>query len=212
MCLFAGCKKEDNMNTYNQLGGFVIDNSISFASYESKEYAIETLKNYFGIYSSQERSSFGIYTDEDKLDINNVNKYFPIDFIRQNENSFYSMYKVKEGGIYYVFWSVNLENVVALQSVYINKLKTESDFDSIEIGRSTCEDVFKIDPATELVLILSNGTYSYNRLENNQLLEIEYSFEKHQGREDLIVKSKEIVPNKGHCIAYISNILLNDLP
>lgn len=82
----------------------------------------------------------------------------------------------------------------------------------MQIGKSSYADVYEIDQASELMLLLSNGVYSYSLLENNGLLKIEYTFNDINGRNDLIIESIDVVSTKKWQGSFLQSILDKDLP
>lgn len=141
--------------------------------------------------------------------------------MRHSGNSYYSVYKVTEGGIFYVFWSqsenydsgIQGEKYVSVaDTFYINDLKQESDFSELQIGKSSYTDVYEIDSASELILILSNGVYSYTLLNDGNFLEIEYTNSNMESRDDLIVNAINIVPSTRITYTCLQDILPKDLP
>lgn len=82
----------------------------------------------------------------------------------------------------------------------------------MQIGKSSYADVYEIDQASELMLLLSNGVYSYSLLENNDLLKIKYTFNDINGRNDLIIESIDVVSTKKWQGSFLQSILDKDLP
>ncbi len=79
------------------------------------------------------------------------------------------------------------------------------------MGVDTYNNVLKIDPSSELVLILSNGIYSYSILNNKKMMRIEYQINENlTGRDSFIVKNKKIV-DRTQTGTYLSSILDQDL-
>lgn len=160
--------------TQNFYGEFIADDTISLDSAFTKEYGIDELKDYFGSYNVNESSGYG-----ETLDLSEVNQQFPIELIRSKD---YSMYKVKEGGYYYVFWlrtySRDREHKELEPSVYftayLNGSNDPSSFEGLKLRKSSFSDVKKIDPSIELLTLLSSGIYSYSYLNEKEILEIEY--------------------------------------
>lgn len=196
-------------------------------------YSIEDLQAYFGPYcTTAENSWANIVTDLSVYNYCNVIKTFSNGCLRafaNEENSsiyVYSVFKVEEGGYFYVIWGGYLKEdessidqkwineLSACFMLYVTSLKSISDFDSIEIGVSTAEDVVMIDPAAQFHFGMGRGLPSWHLLEDGSVLEILYSRDKFyetHSRGDLLVESIEIVERKttGCCLAYINP---DDLP
>ena len=209
----SGCKQRGDTNMESEFWGNIpINNTIDIKSVKRPEYSLSELNNYFGEYSLQEKSVFNIENYQVELDIQTVNTKFPIEFIRNNGNFYYSLYKVKEGGFYYVFWSISDDNIYVSDTFYIDKLKNISDFKSLTTSTSTYEDVYSLDPSSELILILSNGIYSYSLLDTGELLQIEYKFTDMKQRKDLIVKNMTIISTKYPSFLKLKSIFNMDIP
>lgn len=202
----------DNMEI-EFLNNIPINNIMDVKSIKNSEYSLSQLNAYFGEYSLQELSVFDVENNKEELEMKKVNAKFPIQFLRNNKGCYYSVYKVKEGGYYYVFWSIRDDKSLFVSDTFhIDNLKEKSDFNSIEIGSSTYDDVYSIDPSSELILILSNGVYSYSLLVNGELLEIEYNYVDIKNRKDLIVQNINTVSKDSPIPTFLQYIFSEDLP
>ena len=186
----------------------------------TKEYPLKELEQFF--YGSN--STAILENREESLYYNEVNKMFPVETMRQNR---YSVYKVKEGGYFYVFWDryyPNVESIIFDEELkpdnmcvqfttYIKEQRSISKFDSIKTNVTTLKDVVLIDPYTELD-VLSSKTCSYSFLNDREMLKIVY---KHRtdGRtlSNSIVESVSVVSrtNDNYTACY-SSIRSEDLP
>ncbi|MBQ7916352.1 MAG: hypothetical protein IJ315_06150 [Firmicutes bacterium] len=151
------------------------------------------------------------------LRFSDVNAEFPTEIVGKG----YSMYKVKEGGYYYVFWrktyrsteTMARENVEVMFSAYIPVSQEESMFDTLEAGISTATDVSIIDPAFYINLVMSSGIYSFSYLNHENVLGIKYYdvSGKIDGYDDLIIEEIFILPrNQAPCV--YSRLKSKDLP
>ena len=203
------------------MNNLVSDDSISLSQLITKEYPLQELTDFFGEISSNETCAMNPSESTPALTFEAVNREFPIECLRKNG---YSVYKVAEGGYFYVFWVKefnpfpNQENsatnptVAPYFTAYISSLRSADDFDSIREGSSTAADVAKIDPAFELVFLLSSNTASYSLLNDGSVMEIcYYDGQGFSSRSDLIVKSKQPI-EKALCPAKLATILESDLP
>lgn len=148
------------------------------------------------------------------LSFNEINEKFPAEVIRYPEAkggiSFpYVVYKVSQGGYYYVFFSYgypkemtdNLESELPTgkeylyvhYSAYINSYKQVSDFMSLKPGVSTLGDLKALDPSMEYAT-LSRGRFSYSLLNDKEMLEVTYSTKEHTVDDDLVIEDYEVVP------------------
>lgn len=208
-----GCKKWDEAEMQSeQLCGIQINNHVDINSRNVTEYNLSELNNYFGEYSSQEKSVFNIEEKQKEYSMEIVNSTFPIQILRHNQNNYYSVYRVSDGGFFYVFWDRSDSGVFVSDTFYLYELKDKSGFNDLQIGKSSYADVYEIDQASELMLLLSNGVYSYSLLENNSLLKIKYTFNDINGRNDLIIESIDVVSTKKWQGSFLQSILDKDLP
>lgn len=196
---------------------FIPDDSKSIADSLTKEYSIKELKDFFGQTSANERLLFDGKDNDKSLTIIDVNEKFPIEILRKNG---YTVYKVKEGGYFYVFWwsayDFSDHKFLSDASVYftahLTSLKKAEDFDSLKIGVSTAQDVAEIDPAMELNFLMSSITPSYSLLEDGRIIEICYSLKDNAtSRSDMIVEKMEIL-SKDNSPSKLAVILQKDLP
>ncbi len=201
--------------------GFVADNSKSVSELDLQAYPLQDLQRYFGLQSENETL---VLEDSEKTashSIEAVNQEFPIECLRDSGRGYYTIYKVEEGGYYFVFWvqtfsptaqSTEQQDAYVYFTAYLRHLKSSTDFDSIIAGTSTAEDVFKIDQATELCFLMSNGIYSFSLLNDGKILEIKYEKPaKLMNRTSLVVQKMEIFP-KDEAPSKLAGILEGDLP
>lgn len=199
----------------------------------TESYTLEQLQEYFGPYStSAENDWAGIDTDKSRYGYYAVAAAFPGGCLRSMEHedpdwtNYYSVFKVTEGGYYYVFWNAiaagldytgtgELEDRVAGDMLYVTSLKSIEDFAAIEPGVSTATDVAKLDTASEFCFGMGRGIASWHLLNDGSVVEIMYSatdswYETHS-RSDLIVKSIEIFKTET-TRSLLVKIDPNDLP
>lgn len=203
-----------NMND-SFFDGFITDDSKSLESTLTKEYDLTELKLFFENSNTNENIVFDSLTSV--LTFSEVNHQYPVEIVRTGG---YSVYRVKQGGYFYVFWikplatdssQANIEPSVYF-TAYLPSFKDSSIFDSLEVGISTAKDVKSIDSSFELSFLMSNGVFSYSLLNEETVLEIEYAYQgKIDGYDDLIVKDMEIVSRASAPSRY-SAILSSDLP
>lgn len=220
--VLAACREEAKPDMYDEyMNNLVSDDSIPLSQLITKEYSLRELTDFFGEVSSNELCVMNQSESTPALTFEAVNQKFPIECLRKNG---YSVYKVADGGYFYVFWAKefnpfpNQENstinpaVTPYFTAYISSLRSADDFDSMREGSSTAADVAKIDPAFELVLLLSSKTASYSLLNDGSVMEIcYYDGQGFSSRSDLIVKSKQLI-GKALCPAKLATILESDLP
>ncbi len=211
-------ERKDNVNEFIDIlknkYDMNINNSKNIESIKNK-YSLEDLRNFFGVFSQQEIVFLNINA-QTNYTIKEVNKAFSIEIIRNNNDSLYSIYKVTEGGLYFVFYSISYpqndiddKKITVSNTIYINSLKKLDDFKEITIDKSDYSDILNISSATELILILSSNISSYTLLENGKLLKVTYKFDENiTDLKDLIVENIEEVEDGATAL---KNILNQDL-
>ena len=216
-------KKMDISEEFVQ--GFTIDNETPLVDLLKRTYELKDLKDFFGEIPANESFIYEAVGHKEGLQIKDVNEQFPIECIRHNGRiGYYSVYKVANGGYFYVFWSLTFpaqdgssangrpNHAKVYFTTYISMLPKASDFDLVLEGTSTAEDVALVDPAFELSFTLSRAICSYSLLEDGSILEIKYNHvETINSRKDLVVESKTIVP-AAQSGSYLAVIYPEDLP
>lgn len=214
--LLVSCKnkKEENCVNNTFYSGFEM-NDDKLLGTNIKEYDLDELKSFFGGSNANESIGFGLNIPA--LVFSEVNYKFPIEILRTGG---YSVYRVRQGGYFYVFWIKSFEagaNQIQREpsvyfSAYLSSDIAPELFNSLTPGVSTAEDVKKIDQSFELSFLISNGIFSYSYIDDKTVLQIEYECNENiDGYDDLIVKEKMIVPRTSAPTRY-SSILSSDLP
>ena len=217
MPVFVSCnssKNEDNMMNSDFFKECFADDSKPLCDCLTREYDLNELINFFNCCSMNENIVFN--TTSQFLSFSDVNKCYPIEAVRTNG---YSVYKVSQGGYFYVFWVESLAAVhqsnsepYVYFSAYLASDISADRFDSLTIGTSTAEDVKKIDPSFELSFLSSSGIFSYSYINDETILQIEYAYQENiDGYDDLIVKDIAIVARASAPTKY-SALLSSDLP
>lgn len=199
--------------------GFSTDNETPLVDLLKRSYERKDLTDFFGEIPPNECLMYETVANQEKLHIKAVNERFPIECIRHNGGiGYYSIYKVTNGGYFYVFWSLTVPSQDGLDSdgrpddatvyfaTYIATPPKALDFSSILEGTSTAEDVAQVDPAFELSFTFSSTVRSYSLLDDGSILEITYKpVEPIRSRKDLVVERKTIVSDaqSGSCLAAI---------
>ena len=238
-CVLAGCGNmiEYNIKTINlpqivardqsayiQKEYFTPNNTTPLADLLDESYTLSALEDFFQISIFKDSKLFALdnigRTSERSWD--EVHSSFPIKCLRYNNNIHYSVYKVTEGGYYYVFWNVPLKkdmliepaeetNTIQVQAtLYLNNLPSIQSFKALKKNRSTAEDVCSIDPFMEMNF-LSSLVSSYTRIDDNRIIEVRYTGTNLKGLNDLIVKNIYICYTNSSN-AYSAAILPEDLP
>lgn len=223
--LFAACndsaEKEDKVKlTETFFQEFVADDSKALSDSLTNAYSLQELRTFFSDCSVNEDIGFGKSDNVTTFTISEVNQQFPIEVLRTNG---YTVYRVDEGGYFYVFWSESfsadsdaenperLEPIVYFTAYLSSPMETDA-FDVLEDGVSTAQDVYLIDESFELSFLVSNGIYSYSILDDNSIMQIEYiSGSEIKDRNDLTVKGKTVCPRET-VQSSLASILSEDLP
>lgn len=218
---------EIDVDYYIKTKGFEINNDTPLNDLLTTEYELSDLYHFFGENICEGDRIIALNNSENlpmPRTWEDVNQRFPVQCLRYYKNTHYSVYKVKNGGYFYVFWNVPILNppymeslydmtthvITTRTSVYIDQLPTIFSFWSIAKGQTTAGDVEKIDPCMELDL-LSSSVKSYSRLQSGKILVIYYDHRVIENKADLIVDKIEIKSNS--CItASIAAIHTEDIP
>ena len=176
LVVFSGCqteKKETRLSTFDF----------------QNEYSITELKDFFGELPPNEQLQYSDYTVGYITQEETLVK-FPAEYSGTlgdwtGTTPHFVVYKVKEGGYYYVFFNiggVTPEETYAGFTARLAKVCKKSDFNLIKAGKSTAVDVAKIDPAMEMTFMMSSGIYSMSLLEDGNIFVVKY---KHVDKEDI---------------------------
>lgn len=203
--------KFDSEEYYKQYGA---DNVALLEEKLTTSYDIEVLDNFFK--NCQCNVNVGFEGRTETLYFDDVNKKFPVEVIRSNG---YSVYKVNQGGYFYVFWEecYDAETYEPLApgvyfTTYIASNLNKDTFKNLKIGISTAQDVKEIDPYLELNLLLSNGIYSFSFLNENEIMRIKYADSQNLNEyNDLVVESINLV-SRENMSSVLSTILPMDIP
>lgn len=220
LCNLTGCANENENvsksaefkeSDFMKAEGFTVDNDTSLDTLLTEEYAIEELNAFFGDNVCLGDRLMGCTNTEKKYTWEEVNARFPVQCLRYYDGVHYSVYKVKNGKYYYVFWQVPVVTVpngrtdpqdeweiFAAESVYFQQLPSIFSFWGIWAGHSTAKDIAEIDPAMDLELMTAI-TRSYSLLKDGRVLEVRYSYSKLESLEDLIVTGTSIFSREDAC-------------
>ena len=216
LLLFAGCgNKTEERGGALSFAGYEMDDKKPLEGGLTKEYDLNELRLFFKDSRANENGVLG--SDKPALMFREVDHRYPVEILRTGG---YSVYRVRQGGYFYVFWVTPLAGDADRSngepsvyfSAYLASDISPDLFDSVTPGISTAEDIRKIDPSFELSFLISNGTYSYSYLNDESVLQIEYALQGNvDGYDDLIVKEKMIVARASAPTRY-SALLSSDLP
>lgn len=215
--LFTSCGSEQDKRDMDDMSyeKYEMDDMKTLEDNITREYNLNELRAFFEGSNENERIGFGITAPA--LTFSEVNDKFLVEILRTGG---YSVYKVSQGGYFYVFWVESFAEetepsngtLSAYFSAYLSSDRSLNLFDSLTPGISTANDVQKIDPSFELSFLRSSGIFSYSYINDETILEIEYTFQGDiSGYDDLIVKELRIVARDSAPTRY-SALLSSDLP
>lgn len=98
------------------------------------------------------------YNPLGKRNINDVQEYVGIECLRNtDEGAWYSVHKVKQGGLLYVFYdnydrNKKFSNKSIIRWFYVRERLSFSDFENLNEGVDTIDDVIKINEAEQIFL------------------------------------------------------------
>ena len=218
------------------LNGIPINNTMSLEQALTTAYPLSQLEEFFGTYSWLEWS---YYDSEAALpqekawnqahSLVAAVEHFPVQLLRYTEldgdPQAYSIYRIMEGGFYYIFWYEWYEDeeypdidtgeglYVCRSSMYLNGLPSQADFESLIIGQSSLEDVCKLDSGT-LIEFSPNFYRSYHILDNGLGISALYWRKNHnsapRNRQDLILTDWSVTAPPYWILQ--SHLLTSDIP
>lgn len=221
MISFISCDSKESETNMNNMffDKYVTDDSSDLENILTMEYDLDELSSFFEGSNANENMVF----DSTILSFSEVNQRFPVEVIRSKG---YSVYKVKQGGYFYVFWVDTFTDYISQTknepsvyfSAYLSSALSPEIFDSLTAGVSTADDVKKLDPSLELSFLSSSGIFSYSYLNKDTILQVEYVYQGEVSEyddliscDDLVVKEKIIIPRASAPSRY-SAILSGDIP
>ena len=194
--LFSSCDgglnkegKNVNSNLIKEIHGYKVDNNTDVDIACSNSYSLDSLENYFSkgtrriqfnSFFEDKNSEYFLEKNNEEITLKKALKKFSSVCLRENGENYYTVYNIKEGGRYYVFWDNDTSDTKdilrVIDSFYLNDLKSISDYECVKEGKSTYEDVYKMDKFTEINLITSSVAHSFNILNTGEVLHIVYDY------------------------------------
>ena len=150
-------------------------------------------------YSLSEMDLFFRNDSDGGLSLDSVESFCPVEVLRENDSIFYTVYKVKEGGYWYLFWGtifnydpISFETIpkcpFVASTIYLKDIKDASTFNALNIGQSTSKEVFEIDPYLEWDPFGSYATYSYSILNKDLMAVVQYVDEGAPKKEEHVIE------------------------
>ena len=189
-------------------------------------YDLNELRTYFES-GHQNESMWGLGGEKPKLTRVAVRIKYPIEIERTSEDvgetgdrPIYAMYKVSQGGYYYVWWRYSTDSAAGEKdsyvyfSAYLTSDRSFDMFNSIVLGESTLADVKEIDPYTQAYFEFSSHVPSYSYINERIVLKINCMPPMYGGSndEDYVVVSIEVRLLNDVSGCMYSYILPGDLP
>ena len=154
-----------------------------------------------------------------------INERFPIELTREND---YSVYKVKQGGYYYVFWintcimdtiaedgseiTYSPEATMYFTAYLPGKHPSKSQFKKLTPGESTAQDIIAIDPNVCFDFLGSSHDSSYSLLEDDWIAEVRYErSSKREQYTSMVIEEVKFL-RRSEAYGCFASILPQDLP
>ena len=192
----------------------------------TEEYDLDELRTYFES-GHQNDITEGGGQDKPKITYDEVKQRFPIEITRTymdlnggSNNPAYTIYKVSQGGYYYVLWSYSAyppeseKDFYVYFSTYIVSDRSFDMFNSIVLGESTLADVKEIDLYTQACFEFSSFVRSYSYINERIVLTIYYTSPTYRSSndEDYVVANIAVSLLNDVGVCMYSRILPGDLP
>ena len=155
---------EYEIGVYNYYSQFVkIDDTTPLEEALTVSYPLEELTAYFYPANWDERWQYF-------AELPWVHDAFPIEIMRSN---YYTVYRVEEGGYFYVFWDGHEDGYPYVSfSSYLPGDRTLEDFAEVEIGVTTFREMHQLDPG---IWFWGNANYlTLTYLNAEELLWVDY--------------------------------------
>lgn len=191
-----------------EAGGIKVDNDTPLEELLHQSYPLDELLSFFApfpAYNSGEASLY-FYTawqiehpdtiaDQGQIPylyMDKINEYFPVECFRLNNRHYYIVYRVEEGGYFYVFFNPAyvmsyepVPNPRMSTAIYLHKPMKASVFSEVKIGRTTLQEIVEIDPSVEINFWFSRGPSSYSLLSDGSILMIDYCMKSEEEQSSL---------------------------
>ena len=180
-----------------EAGGIKVDNDTPLEELLHHSYPLDELLSFFKPFPAYNSGEASLYfytawqierpnTSADQGQIpyyymDEIIECFPVECFRLNNRHYYIVYRVEEGGFFYVFFNPAYvmtynpdPNPRMSTAIYINKPIKASAFSEVTIGKTTLQEIAEIDPSLEINFWFSRGPSSYSLLSDGSILVIDY--------------------------------------
>jgi hypothetical protein len=162
-CISTGC---GDINTNKDI-------SFDYTKLIDNDTYLDTL-----IDSTIDRSMFEIYKDslpqnDKSYYIEDIQNRIGIKFLRENNNMYYSVYKLNNDKYLYVFFEKTNGKLVLKDIIDRTEEYLKSDFDFVKIGVTTEKEIMQFDPSSAESELTGIRTTSH-KLASDELIEFTY--------------------------------------
>ena len=198
----GGDAREDSGETADTVfyDDMMTDNSAALEDVLTHSYDLSELTDFFEPDGVKANEAEGFHKGVPALTFDAVNQRFSAEIVR---SGYYTVYKVSQGGYYYVFWGMKISSdggesrsePIVVFSAYLPASERAIPYEELTEGVSTAADVRELDPSFDLVFTMSRGLFSYSYLDEDTLLEVEYHIpDPMEEYGQLVVKAVREVP------------------
>lgn len=176
------------ITTETELEGYKVDNDTPLDRLLTREYGLDEISEFFGIKTYKETDFYDPYIyNSEEYTMDMVNERFPIECLRggkryyymeySDDECFYTVYKIKEGGYFYLVWlTYGEDNIVRpVEGYYIKELAPAEEIHNLKMYENTYEDVLKIAPDST-TFCETSSTYSITPLDNDMTVVTYYEY------------------------------------
>lgn len=196
-----------------KFAGYKVDNTNNIGEKIKNAYSIMDFEKYFGKYSlGVYHAGFRERETEGSLKIKDIEKQFAVEIIRSSKKMHYTVYRIKEGGYYYIFWFNGTDNeIYAFDTFYISSSNYVSDISKYKKIQNI-DELLALYPYTEIEIKADYGSDSYNIMSKSELVSIKYDYLKGKGY--YTVREITTLDRNDNKLAWtmLSAILERDLP
>ena len=182
------------------MGSNEVNNDIPIDEELKNSYDINELEQFFKSRTLNESRYNNSIKGTDILSFDEVEERFLVEVLRDND---YSVFKVDQGGYYYVFWIPAIDNVLIVDTInsqdvrlvvnstlYIpSNNKRGGIFEKVSKGDSL-SDLHLVDPYVYLNNLLSTGIYAYSFVDKETVIEYKCTYE----NGEYVVNTKKEIP------------------
>ena len=142
------------MGTTQDYGVYQADNTTPYQDLITKTVDIHTFAQNFDCFGTNRG-------------INDVMEFFGVECLRQTENAIYSVHKVEQGGLLYIFysnepWRTEIKDNSIIRWFYVRERLSMADFDYLEENVTTIQDSIAQTESEQIFLNCYRVDPTYN--------------------------------------------------